>query len=325
MISARFAGTTPAFKVSPFTPLMIEWLYCYLPTSEARTPINRREEAEAAEESDFVCHSFDMERFLDGDSDALEHLPNGRGRTLVYRGWLLKEDEYHTLEQEVTSRGYRLLTNTSQYAETTFLPNWHPRLADLTPPAIWTWDEDPEEAWEAAKSLGPPPYIIKDHSKSCKEAWSEACYVPPKARRARFIEICQEMIDRRGERFETGIVVRPVVPLVRLANHFSGLPIFDEYRLIFWRGKMVLSSGYSDLEGKEEDFSKFAHLGELIASPFFVADVARTESGELILIEVNDGGGAGLPPNLHPIEFYSSVADAESEQEDDEEEDGLFD
>lgn len=299
---------------------MIEWLYCYLPTREAAHPINWREEAEAAEECDFVCHSFDMERFIDGDVEgALEHLPNGGGRMLGYRGWLLKEDEYRSLEDEVASHGYTLLTNTNQYLEAALLPNWHPRVTDLTPPAVWTWDADPEEAWEAAKSLGPPPYIIKDHAKSCKEAWLDACYVPPKARRAKFLEICEEMVERRGERFEGGIVIRPEVPLVRLAVHYTGIPLFDEYRLIFWRGKMILSSGYNDLEGKEEDFSRFANLGERIASDFFVADVARTQSGELVLIEINDGGTAGLPPPLHPIEFYSAVADMEGEREEDDE------
>ncbi len=295
---------------------MIEWLYCYLPTSEPLHPINWREEAEAAEECDFTCHSFDMERFLDGDpEEALAHLPDGEGRVLAYRGWLLQEEEYRTLEDVLTSRGYHLLTNTNQFVETTLVPNWHPRVADLTPPAVWTWDEDADEAWEAAKSLGPPPYIIKDHAKSCKEAWLEACYVPPKTRRAKFREICRELVDRRGERFQGGIVVRPVVPLVLLAADFTGLPIFDEYRLVFWRGKMILSFPYNDLGGKETDFSKFANLGERIASDFFVADVARTESGELILIEVNDGGPAGLPPSIHPIEFYSAVAEAEDRRD----------
>jgi hypothetical protein len=295
---------------------MIEWLYCYLPTTEARTPINWREEAEAAADMDFTCHSFDKERFIDGDVDgALEHLPYGGGRTLVYRGWIMKEDEYRALEDGVVARGYTLLTNTNQYLEAALLPNWHPRVADLTPPAAWTWDPDPEEAWEVAKSLGPPPYILKDHVKSCKEAWLEACYVPPKARRAKFLEICQELIDRRGDRFETGIVIRPVVPLVMLAADWTGAPVFDEYRLIFWRGKMILSSGYNDLEGKVEDFSKFARLGERIASDFFVADVARSQSGELILIEFNDGGTAGFPPPIHPIEFYSTVAEMEGGRE----------
>jgi hypothetical protein len=74
---------------------------------------------------------------------------------------------------------------------------------------------------------------------------------------------------------------------------------------------MILSAAYNDIEGTEADFSKFACLGQRIASNYFVADVARTQSGELILIEVNDGGTSGIPPTLHPIEFYSVVAEIE--------------
>lgn len=296
---------------------MLEWLFCYLPTREALHPIHWREEAEAAEECDFICHSFDAERFSDGDVEgALEHLPDGDGRMLAYRGWLLQEDEYRSLEDEVRSRGYALLTNTHQYLEAALLPNWHPRLEALTPPAVWTHDADAEEAWEAArKAFGPPPYIVKDHAKSCKEAWLEACYVPPKARKARFLEICAELIERRADRFEGGLVVRPFVPLVQLGAHADGPPVFDEYRLVFWRGELILSSSYGELAGQEENFSKFSHLGQEIASDFFVADVARTRAGELVLIEINDGGCAGLPPSLHPIEFYSAVSEIEAERE----------
>ena len=60
-------------------------------------------------------------------------------------------------------------------------------------------------------------------------------------------------------------------------------------------------------------FSKFEILGDRIDSSFFVADIARTEDGELVLIEINDGGVAGLPPLSHPIDFYSAVAIAEGD------------
>lgn len=54
-----------------------------------------------------------------------------------------------------------------------------------------------------------------------------------------------------------------------------------------------------------------------------MADVARTQAGELILIEINDGGTSGIPLSLHPIEFYSAVAEAE--EDGDKEREDLFD
>lgn len=87
--------------------------------------------------------------------------------------------------------------------------------------------------------------------------------------------------------------------------------MYEEYRLIFWQGKLLLADRYNDIGPDEADFSRFLGLGKRIDSPFFTADVARTERGELILIEVNDGGAAGLPPALHPIEFYDALAERE--------------
>ena len=294
----------------------MEWLYCYLSTHEPKQQMNWREEAAAAEELGFRCHSFDAEHFFLGDADyALRDLPEGQGQTIAYRGWMMNEEEYQLLEDCLHERGYHLLVNSSEQALTSKLPNWHPLLEDLTPPAVWTWDDDIDEAWELAQSLGQSPYIVKDHVKSCKERWLEACYVPEGAGEAEFRSVCETLREERGERFDTGFVIRPEVPLKFLAAHFAGVPVFEEYRLFFWKGAMILADAYNDLDGGERDFAAFANLGDRIDSPFFVADVARTKSGELILIELNDGGSAGIPPVLHPFEVYSAVADAEGHGE----------
>ena len=294
----------------------IEWLYCFLQRSEALQDINWAEEAEVAEELGYTTHSFDFDHFLEGSFEAaLDGMPDGRGQTLVYRGWMMKEDEYADFESEMSSRGYVLQTNAYQYIDTLSLPTYFETIEDLTPPALWTWEADIESAWEMAQSLGPGPKIVKDHIKSAKEAWLEACFVPEDADYSQFKGICEELMERRGELFEKGFVVRPFVPLKQLGASWMGFPIFDEYRLIFWKGEMILADAYSDLSGKLPDFSKFKTLGDRIDSPFFVADIARTEAGELILIELNDGGVAGLPPLSHPIDFYQAVAAAEGDIE----------
>jgi ATP-grasp domain, R2K clade family 3 len=213
------------------------------------------------------------------------------------------------------------------------LPNWNPHV--LTPAAAWTWDADADEAWELARSVGAGPYIVKDHVKSCKEAWLEACFVPKGGRRAKFRSVCTEMMKRRGDRFQGGIVVRPFAPLRLITAHWSGAPIYEEYRLVFWRGKMILAAAYHDIGRDETDESghlqpwrreavqKFGRLGERIHSDYFVADVARTEDGELTLVEINDGSVAGFPPTVHPIEFYAAVAEEEERATDKDEKEGF--
>lgn len=192
------------------------------------------------------------------------------------------------------------------------LPNYHELVADLTPPAAWTWEPDIDEAWELARSLGKGPWIVKDHVKSAKDAWLEACFVPKGAKAARFRSVCEELLDRRGENFDTGFVIRPFVPLAQLGAHWAGFPIFDEYRLFFWRGEMIAAGPYHEaLAGSERNFDRFKDLGKRIDCPFFAADIARCESGELILIELNDGGSAGIPPEWDPMDLYRRIAEQE--------------
>lgn len=290
----------------------MDWLFAYLSTLDHQIEIDWREDAEAAEEAGFGCHGFDFELFIDGDLErAFESLPEGEGQTLGYRGWILKEDEYRQLEDEVGARGYRLLTSTYEYMAACFLPNYFEHIENMTPPAVWTWSDDIEEAWEEAKSLGPPPYLVKDHVKSVKEAWDLACFVPGGSKKKDFESVCREFLDRRGDRFETGFVIRPFEKFKQVGLSMSGYPLIEEYRLFFWRGELLISDVYHEMVIEKPDFSEFEFLGNEIDSPFFTVDVARRESGELAVIEMGDGGVSGVPPLMHPIELYEAIAEVE--------------
>ena len=291
--------------------MMLDWLFTYLVSESVPSPVDWRAEAESAESFGFDCHSFCLETLVDADPHtAFEELPSGRGREIAYRGWMIATDVYESMADALHAKGYLLRTNASQYHQSSHLPEWHPRLADLTPPAIWTDSDDADEAWALAQdAFGPPPWIIKDHLKSRKESWLEACFIADAADENSFADSCRNLVEQRGEHFTGGLVVRPYVPLRLITAHWTGAPIFEEYRLIFWEGELLQVETYNEVGPRTPDFSRFSDLGQRVDSPFFTADIARTETGDLILIEINDGGVSGLPPQLHPDEFYGLVAD----------------
>lgn len=265
---------------------------------------------QAAEAAGLTWRVFGFDALLSGKVDrAFEFTPGGRGETLLYRGWILKQAEYALLWQELRQRGYALLTGPAEYALANYLPLWYDRVADLTPPAVWTCGVDLDEAWEKAQALGPPPYVVKDHVKSAKERWRQACFVAPGAGREEFQQVCRALVEFRGERFDGGIVVRPYVPLRYLEESPFGGDIFEEYRLYFFRGQLVSASWYDRVGGDEAEFSAFLNLPQRIAAPFFTADVARTERRDLILIEIGDGGVSRLPPKVSAPEFYKCLAE----------------
>ena len=303
MIHQGFATTLSA-------PFFMEVLFCYLNEAGSSQEIDWKEEADAAEEFGFQCHSFSFDLFLDGRLEAaLDELPDGGGNQILYRGWLISEDDYGLLEDGLTAKGYQMVSGVHEYRETLLLPNYYELIEDLTPPALWTDEPDIDEAWELALQLGSGPWIIKDHIKSAKEAWLEACYIPAGADFDHFKQVCEELRDRREPNFTNGYVVRPYLPLKQLGVHWTGGPVAEEYRLIFWEGELISCLPYHEIgAGENPDFSEYKVLGERIDSSFFVADIAITENGSPTLIELNPGGAAGFPPQMHPVEFYSLIA-----------------
>ena len=140
-----------------------------------------------------------------------------------------------------------------------------------------------------------------------KERWDEACLVPEGASFEQFRRVCERLVELRGDRFERGFVVRKQVPLRFLEQSPFGRPVFEEYRLFFFRGELVSSTIYDRVGGSLTEFARFHELGKRVPSPFFSADVGRMVSGELVLIELGDGGVSRLPPRLDIEAFYAKL------------------
>ena len=173
---------------------------------------------------------------------------------------------------------------------------------------MWSESTDATPLWsEALEVLGPPPWIVKDHVKSAKEHWAEACFVPADATREQFAAIVERLVECRGERFERGVVVRRFLDLQTCGRTEAG-PAFLEFRLFFVRQRLIAAESYWDFDVEVPDFSAFEPLAARIRSPFFVMDVAQLAGGGWCVIELNDGGVATLPASLDPRDLFGALA-----------------
>ncbi len=263
----------------------------------------------ALEELGIESYSVSLGPLTLGDVErALRKLPRPRERTWLYRGYMLREDEYGALYEALEDRGETLVVDPEAYAEASYAPNYLPSLGSLTAPAGYTEGQDIVEAWEVARSLGPSPWIVKDYVKSAKEEWHRACFVPEKASFEDFSAICERLVELRGEAFETGFVVKKYLELATLFGFTAEQRrVTDEHRLVFWQGELVAHAPYYDVDSTLDDPSSFATLGDRIASPFFTADVARLAAGGYTVVEINDGGCSTFPEQLDPRVFYRAV------------------
>jgi hypothetical protein len=264
----------------------------------------------AAEELGIESYAIPLEPVVNGDPErAVRRLPRPCGRTWLYRGWMLSEEEYTGLHEAVQDRDEDLVVDPESFAEAMYVPNYVPLLGDRTAHTCWTEGEDIREAWEAAAELGPPPWVIKDHAKSAKELWFRACFVPAGAAFEDFADICERLLEARGDRFERGFVIKKYLDLATLPGVTpEQRRVTDEHRLVFWQGRIVAHAPYYDVDAPPLDPEDFAFLGEVIGSPFFTADVARLTGGGTTIIELNDGGCSVLPERMDPRDLYRAIA-----------------
>jgi hypothetical protein len=266
-------------------------------------------ESLACEELGIDFTTVDLRALMAGrGSAAFDKTATRNGELGIYRGGTLRPREYAELNAALAARGIQLLTSPEQFARTQLFASFYPLIADFTLPAVTTTSLEPGEVRAIAmQQLGPPPYFIKDYVKSAKEIWPRGCVIDSPGSVAQFAKTISELLEYRGDRFESGLVIRPLVKLHSLGLDPFGDECFEEYRMIYLRGKRVFAHAYGYYSGTFTDFARFDKLAERIDSPFFMADCVITERGECFLLETGDGGCCGLPPGLDCRDFYRAL------------------
>ena len=111
------------------------------------------------------------------DHDELTQ-PGGAGRAVakvptdsgpaVYRGWMLRSEQYAELDQALRARQVTLRTSAEQYRRAHELPGWYAALTAVTPATEWTTGDSRAEFDQARGRLGAGAAVLKDYTKSMK-------------------------------------------------------------------------------------------------------------------------------------------------------------
>lgn len=124
------------------------------------------------------------------------------GSLVVYRGWMMKGEEYESLTSAIEQCNATAFTSPREYLATHHLPNWYPLLSHLTPETqVYPADADIVAQLGA---LGWGAYFLKDYVKSLKTKRGSIVREPADAP-----AVIAEMREYRGE-IEGGICVRRV-------------------------------------------------------------------------------------------------------------------
>ena len=211
------------------------------------------------------------------------------------------------LQEEVESRGARLVHDNAAHAYLADMRRWYEDLRGLTP-----------ETWFAPEDVvGDGPFFVKGVTNSNKADWA-SCFADDREDLARVLAATasDSLLSQQP------VCIRQFVPLKTYgANSETGAPITEEFRCFIVAGEVV-SKGYywseqlsqlakqgvvPDPESIPEDFLQkiVARVGD--QAEYYVADVARTAAGEWLVVELNDATSSGLAGN-EPAALYSRVA-----------------
>jgi hypothetical protein len=211
---------------------------------------------------------------------------------------------YKELETDVEFNEAKLINSFRQHRYIADLFNWYSDLEELTPKTWFRLEEIPDEG----------PFVLKGETNSKKFLWSSMMFAQDKRTAIEVhSRLCADSMigDQK-------IYIRKYEPLVQFMTGLQGLPITREFRFFVAYGQ-ILSGGfywsnYADqIDAKDMDVNQVPKdfLQKIIDRigkncNFYVIDVAQTQSGEWIVIELNDGQMSGLSEN-NPDILYKNL------------------
>lgn len=234
--------------------------------------------------------------------------------TAIYRGWMLKPDQYASLYDALRARGVALINDPPAYRHCHYLPESYAMIEGRTPRSVWlklSGDPPIDDIMAALRPFGAAPVIVKDFVKSRKHEWHEACFIPSASDRDAVERVVRKFVELQDDDLNEGLVFREFVDFEPLAVHSkSGMPLTKEFRLFVLDGRVIFSSPYWD-EGDYADvkppIDDFRDVARQIASRFFTIDVAKRRDGDWLIVELGDGQVAGLPEGADVDEFYRAI------------------
>lgn len=253
-------------------------------------------------EYDAVCANgkfntalFSYDKFIGENELILNKECKGKA---VYRGFMMKPEQYFNFYNQLKERGINLITNPQQYEKFHLFPSIYPRLKKDTAQMLVYSNINNINLNEIKQHFS--KFIVKDFVKSVKGT-SFPKFFTSSVTEEEFYRQMQIFMKFRGNLYTGGICIKEYLPLKKYAG------ATNEYR-VFYLNNQILSveknSGQSCTPVPPKSIiGKYKNL----ASPYYTIDFAQIANGSWKIIEAGDGQVSGLSDFQDYREYFNAM------------------
>ncbi|MEE1421423.1 MAG: ATP-grasp domain-containing protein [Eggerthellaceae bacterium] len=247
---------------------------------------------------------FNFDDYIEGHPLALtkhaEHLPE----LVIYRGWMMKPEQYRRFHDDLTSMGFEPLVSPLCYERMHCFPNAGEMFDGQTPRFMAFPEKDGQVSIEAdVINETFKRFMIKDYVKSVKNT-DFPTFIKTPVTQEELDGYIQDFIQRRGSLFTGGIVLKEYVDLKKYEGATNECRQF-----VFLQETLGLSRNSSQPQTAPEPPASYLSMLNTAVAPFYTVDYAELADGTWTIIEAGDGQVSGLAESDDPIRFYKAITD----------------
>lgn len=247
---------------------------------------------------------FNYDEFIEGERLVLNKPVNRLPKLLIYRGWMMKPEQYERFHEELVELGFDPLVSPQCYERMHCFPN-AAEMFDEQTPAFLAFPEVDGEVRIGAEIVNQKfdRFMVKDYVKSVKNT-DFPIYIETPVTQEELDSYIGDFIRRRGALFTGGIILKEFVDLKR----YEGAT--NEWRhFVFLRGaRLGLNRNSCQPCTTPEPPDSYVSTRNIVIVPFYTIDYAELEDGTWTILEVGDGQVSGLAESDDPIRFYEEMA-----------------
>lgn len=250
----------------------------------------------AAENGLFEPILFDQMKWFD---EGRLCLTGGRECRALYRGWMMKPEEYSRFYKALGECGVKLITDPEAYERFHIFPNIYGEFSGDTPKMLTVPPGGSCDLAQVKSQLG--RFMVKDYVKSVKGT-DFPKYFSEDITEEEFGRQLEIFYKYRGSLLTGGLCFKQYVELMNYGGHTN------EWRVFYLFGNVLSrcpNSGAPDHvpAPPEELVKKYSALD----SPYYTVDYAELADGSWKVLEAGDGSVSGLSPGQDMGAYFRAV------------------